>query len=68
VDFGAGQHHLRRLEFRFGKFGMNDFFDINDVGTDSHSQFLNWTVDNNGAYDYAADTRGYRVAFFWRIS
>jgi hypothetical protein len=22
-------------------------------------QFMNWTVDNNGAYDYAADTRGY---------
>jgi len=50
---------VRRLEFRFGKMGVNDFFDINDVGTDSHSQFLNWTVDNNGAYDYAADTRGY---------
>ena len=25
------------------------------------SQFMNWTVDNNGAYDYAADTRGYTV-------
>ena len=22
---------------------------------------MNWTVDNNGAYDYAADTRGYTV-------
>ena len=31
------------------------------VGSDSHSQFMNWTVDNNGAYDYAADTRGYTV-------
>jgi high affinity Mn2+ porin len=41
--------------------GVNDFFDINDVGTDSHLQFLNWTVDNNGAYDYAADTRGYTI-------
>ena len=53
---------VRRLEFRFGKMGLNDFLDINDVGTDSHSQFMNWTVDNNGAYDYAADTRGYTVA------
>jgi hypothetical protein len=53
---------VRRLEFRVGKIGLNDFFDINDVGTDSHSQFMNWTVDNNGAYDYAADTRGYTVA------
>jgi hypothetical protein len=52
---------VRRLELRFGKFGMADFFDINDSGSDSHSQFLNWTADNNGAYDYAADTRGYTV-------
>jgi high affinity Mn2+ porin len=38
---------------------MADFFDLNAVGSDSHLQFLNWTVDNNGGYDYAADTRGY---------
>ncbi|MGH9598852.1 MAG: carbohydrate porin, partial [Terracidiphilus sp.] len=49
----------RRIEFRLGKFDLTDFFDVNDWGSDSHLQFLNWTVDNNGAYDYAADTRGY---------
>jgi high affinity Mn2+ porin len=49
----------RRLEIRVGKFGTVDFFDLNAVGSDSHLQFMNWTVDNNGAYDYAADTRGY---------
>ena len=49
----------RRLELRVGKMGLPDTFDLNSVGTDSHLQFLNWTVDNNGAYDYAADTRGY---------
>ena len=54
---------VRRLELRFGKYGMNDFFDVNEVGTDSHYQFMNWTIDNNGAYDYAADTRGYTVGF-----
>ncbi len=52
---------VRRIELRFGKMGINDFFDVNDVGGDSHLQFMNWTVDNNGAYDYAADTRGYTV-------
>jgi high affinity Mn2+ porin len=51
----------RRLEIRFGKFSMPDFFDINSVGSDTHFQFINWTTDNNGAYDYAADTRGYTV-------
>lgn len=51
----------RRLEIRVGKFSMPDFFDINSVGSDTHFQFLNWTTDNNGAWDYAADTRGYTV-------
>lgn len=50
---------VRRIELRAGKFGMTDFFDLNEVGSDSHSQFMNWTTVNNGAYDYAADTRGY---------
>jgi high affinity Mn2+ porin len=49
----------RRIEFRLGKFDVVDFFDNNTWGTDSHLQFLNWAVDNNGAYDYAANTRGY---------
>jgi high affinity Mn2+ porin len=49
----------RRLEFWIGKFTIPDFFDANGPGSDSHLQFLNWTVDNNGAYDYAANTRGY---------
>jgi len=50
---------VRRIEFRVGKFDLVDFFDLNAWGTDSHLQFLNWTIDQNGAYDYAANTRGY---------
>lgn len=49
----------RRLEFWIGKLTVPDFFDTNGPGSDSHLQFLNWTVDDNGAYDYAANTRGY---------
>lgn len=49
----------RRIEIYAGKLSMADFFDTNSVGSDSHLQFMNWAVDNNGAYDYAADTRGY---------
>src|SRR5713101_2931991 len=52
---------LRRLEIRFGKFSLPDFFDQNSVGSDTRFQFTNWSVDNNGAWDYAADTRGYSV-------
>jgi high affinity Mn2+ porin len=53
---------VRRLDLRVGKMGLPDTFDLNSIGTDSHLQFLNWTVDNNGAWDYAADTRGYTYA------
>jgi hypothetical protein len=52
----------RRLELRFGKMSLADFFDLNTYGTDSGFQFMNWAVDNNGAYDYAADTRGFTYA------
>jgi hypothetical protein len=50
---------LRRVEARVGKMSLPDFFDVNGPGSDSHLQFMNWAVDNNGAWDYAADTRGY---------
>ena len=57
----ATQAPARRFEIRAGKMGANDIFDQNEVASDSHLQFLNWTVDDNGAWDYAADTRGYTV-------
>jgi high affinity Mn2+ porin len=54
----------RRIEIRFGKLSLADFFDVNTYGSDSNFQFMNWTVANNGAYDYAADTRGFTFAAF----
>ncbi|HEV2177014.1 MAG TPA: carbohydrate porin [Terriglobia bacterium] len=72
IDLGGGEQETergpfglatelpaRRIDLRAGKFSLVDFFDLNAVGSDSHLQFLNWTDDNNGAYDYAANTRGY---------
>lgn len=50
---------MRRLEIRAGKFSLPDFFDTNTYGSDSHLQFLNWAIDTEAAYDYAANTRGY---------
>jgi high affinity Mn2+ porin len=52
----------RRLDLRVGKMSLPDVMDLNGPGTDSHLQFLNWSVDDNGAWDYAADTRGYTYA------
>ncbi|WP_446742096.1 carbohydrate porin [Silvibacterium acidisoli] len=68
TDAGRGPFSLatkvpvRRLEFRFGKMSLPDVFDINSIGSDSHLQFTNWSIVNNGAWDYAADTRGYTFA------
>ena len=53
----------RRIELRAGKMSTVDVFDTSGPASDSHLQFMNWTVDNNGAYDYAADTRGYTLGF-----
>jgi len=60
----ANDQPVRRIEVRVGKFSLVDFFDTNGPGSDSHLQFLNWTADNNGAFDYAADTRGYTYGLF----
>ena len=58
----ATEAPVRRLELRLGKMSLPDVLDLNEVLSDSHLQFTNWTVDNNGAWDYAADTRGYTYA------
>jgi len=51
----------KRLTINFGKFGIADFFDQNAVSHDPRTDFMNWSLMNNGAYDYAANTRGYTV-------
>lgn len=50
---------MRRLDLRVGKMTLPDMLDVNAILSDSHQQFMDWTIDNNGAWDYAADTRGY---------
>ena len=41
----------RRIDLWLGKMSTVDWFDVNAVGSDSHLQFLNWALDNNGAYE-----------------
>jgi hypothetical protein len=68
IDAGQGPLQMaarvavRRVEIYAGKMSMLDFFDVNAVGSDSHYQFMNWTLDNNAAYGYPADSRGYTDA------
>ena len=47
------------LQIVAGKFGLADYFDGNAYSHDPRTQFLNWSLMTHGAWDYAANTRGY---------
>src|SRR6476659_1722226 len=48
-----------RITISIGKFAISDFFDYNNYSKDPRTQFFNWSIWANGAWDYPADTRGY---------
>jgi high affinity Mn2+ porin len=55
----AGSIPSKYIRLVGGRFAMSDFFDNNSYSHDPRTQFLNWSLMGNGAYDYAANTRGY---------
>ena len=57
----AGLRSKRYFSITIGKFGMADFFDNNNFSHDPRSQFMNWALMDNGAWDYPANTRGYVI-------
>ena len=52
-----------RIVITVGKFCISDFFDNNSYNHDARSQFLNWSLMAQGAWDFPADTRGYTRGF-----
>jgi len=57
----AGRVARRRIVLTLGNLSVADLFDRNAYSHDPRSQFLNWSLMAMGAYDYAADARGYTV-------
>lgn len=59
VDAGinqfAGTQTSDRLVITVGKLSVVDIFDSNKYAHDPRGDFLNWTLVNTGAFDYAAD-------------
>jgi hypothetical protein len=55
----AGSVQPRRVVLSVGKLAVADIFDTNAYSHDPRTQFLNWSLMSAGAYDYAADSRGY---------
>jgi len=56
-----GFRSKRYFSMAVGKFGMADFFDGNEFSHDPRTQFMNWALMDNGAWDYPANTRGYAI-------
>ena len=55
----AGSRPVRRYTITAGRFTLTDFFDDNRYSHDPRTQFIGWAAMYNGAWDYAADVRGY---------
>jgi hypothetical protein len=55
----GGERPMIRYTIVVGRFTLTDFFDDNRYSHDPRTQFMGWAVMYNGAWDYAADVRGY---------
>ena len=55
----AGPSDVSRITIYAGKMAANDLFDNNSYAHDPRGDFMNWAVWEGGAYDYAADQKGY---------
>lgn len=55
----AGREPDSYISLIAGKFSMMDFFDNNSFSHDPRTQYYNWALMGNGAWDYPANVRGY---------
>jgi high affinity Mn2+ porin len=55
----AGEVDVSRLTITVGRFSAKDIFDNNAYANDPRTQFMNWGLMANGAWDYPADAIGY---------
>lgn len=55
----AGKRATDNVIVTVGKFSVVDIFDTNRYAHDPRGDFLNWSVLDSGAFDYAADAWGF---------
>ena len=55
----AGKRDVSRITFTVGKLSAKDIFDNNAYANDSRTQFLDWSLMANNAWDFPADSLGY---------
>jgi len=59
----AGKQEVRRLTLTVGKMSAKDIFDNNAYANDPRTQFMNWALMANEAWDFPADSLGYITGF-----
>lgn len=55
----AARYAAERFVLTAGKISVLDVFDAVDYSRDARTQFMNWSSLTYGAWDFAADARGY---------
>jgi high affinity Mn2+ porin len=55
----GGTQTANRLVFTIGKYSIVDVFDTNKYAHDPRRDFFNWSIIDQGAFDYAANSWGY---------
>lgn len=55
----GGTRTKNNLVLTVGKVAVTDIFDTNTYAHDPRADFLNWSIIDSGAFDYAADAWGY---------
>jgi high affinity Mn2+ porin len=63
----GGSQTENRVVLTAGKLGVTDIFDTNQYAHDPRADFMNWSLIDGGAFDYAADSWGttYGAAAEW---
>jgi high affinity Mn2+ porin len=59
----AGKQDVSRLTLTLGKMSAKDIFDNNAYANDARTQFMNWSLMANGAWDYPGDALGFITGF-----
>lgn len=57
----AGKQDVSRLTLTLGRFSAKDVFDNNAYANDPRTQFMNWALMADEAWDYPADSLGFET-------
>ena len=59
----AGKRDVSRITLTLGRLSAKDIFDNNSYANDPRTQFMNWALMANEAWDYPGDSLGYITGF-----